>query len=775
MTVTVARASGGSTDVTLDTNAGTAGDQDTLTFTTTNWNTTQTVTVSAARDSDTTNDTATLTHSAAGGGYGSVTASVAVTVTDDDTAPMPMPMAPATLVSNLGQTADTSTPGTPGVSNPNQFFDYEVAQAFTTGGDHAQGYTLSAVVADLAGVDSGARPEVGIYTALSDDTAGTLVHRLTNPASLGAGQRTWTAPANATLARNTKYFVVFGNARGAAEYRLRSTSSDNDDAGAASGWSIADHRRHYDGAFWSTNTRPLKIGISGTSGAVAVSSAPALSTAAVDGAALVLTWDEALDTDSVPAADAFTVEVNDAERTVSNVAIAGRAVTLTLAPAVAHGDTVTLDYAVPSSNPIQDEAGNDAPALNDQAVTNNTPDTTAPALSAATVNGATLTLTYDEALDGTSVPGAGAFTVEVDDAAVFLAATNAVAVAGRAVTLTLASAVSAGDTVTVSYDVPTGMDANPIRDAAENNSAGLTDEAVANHTPGGAAVGVLADRGRRRHGDLHGAAEHPADRQRGGDGCRRQHGRDVRHQRRLERHTGDADLRAGRLEHGEDRDGEGGPGRRQNDDSATLTHTASGGGYGGLTASLAVTVTDADRAATTTPTAGLVSNLGQTAAGTVNLSSHGHRRAQQFTTGPNADGYTLSTVTANVQVLSGAAVRAYIYSASGSDPDTRLFALSNPASFDGVGNDTWRAPASAPALTADTGYFVVFERMGSNFIRIGQTDSTGNEDMGGAAGWSIADAHRELGGGRMVIGVRRIADRGQRRGGARAGHARPRR
>ena len=57
-----------------------------LTFTTTDWNTTQLVTVSAAQDDDAFNDTATLAHNAQGGDYDSITANLAVTVNDDDTA-----------------------------------------------------------------------------------------------------------------------------------------------------------------------------------------------------------------------------------------------------------------------------------------------------------------------------------------------------------------------------------------------------------------------------------------------------------------------------------------------------------------------------------------------------------------------------------------------------------------------------------------------------------------------------------------------------------------
>ena len=57
-----------------------------LTFTTSNWSTAKTVTVSAAEDDDSTEDTATVTHTVAGGDYGAITAQdVDVTVTDDDT------------------------------------------------------------------------------------------------------------------------------------------------------------------------------------------------------------------------------------------------------------------------------------------------------------------------------------------------------------------------------------------------------------------------------------------------------------------------------------------------------------------------------------------------------------------------------------------------------------------------------------------------------------------------------------------------------------------
>ena len=100
---------------------------------------------------------------------------------------------------------------------------------------------------------------------------------------------------------------------------------------------------------------------------------PTLSTAVVNGATLVLTYNEALDENSAPAASAFTVRVGGVARTVSNVAVSGSAVTLTLSSAVAARETVTVSYAVPTSNPVRDAAGNDAGAFDNQSATNATP------------------------------------------------------------------------------------------------------------------------------------------------------------------------------------------------------------------------------------------------------------------------------------------------------------------------------------------------------------------------------------------------------------------
>ena len=94
--------------------------------------------------------------------------------------------------------------------------------------------------------------------------------------------------------------------------------------------------------------------------------------ASVQGMSLVLVYDEALDPASMPATGAYTVTATVGATTtnleVSEVSIYGIWVTLTLDAAPAAGATVTLAYAPPASNPVQDEAGNDAPAFSGQKV-----------------------------------------------------------------------------------------------------------------------------------------------------------------------------------------------------------------------------------------------------------------------------------------------------------------------------------------------------------------------------------------------------------------------
>ena len=142
---------------------------------------------------------------------------------------------------------------------------------------------------------------------------------------------------------------------------------------------------------------------------------PELSTATVDGATLTLTYDEALDENSEPSSDAFSVAVGGTGRAVDGVSVAGSSVILTLGSAVASGVTVTVSYTAPTDAAaprIQDEAGNPAASFSDQDVENNTPPpantpaTGAPTISGTVRVGETLTASTSAIADADGMSGA---------------------------------------------------------------------------------------------------------------------------------------------------------------------------------------------------------------------------------------------------------------------------------------------------------------------------------------------------------------------------------
>ena len=312
-----------------------------------------------------------------------------------------------------------------------------------------------------------------------------------------------------------------------------------------------------------------------------------LQSAAVDGAALTLTYNETLDTGVTLPASAFVVNVNEASRSIMGAGVGGSSVLLLLSPPVVAGDTVNVDYTKPSgSDVIKDTQGRQADSFTGQAVTNNTapaetersdpaqtpgspnslkvvrhesgklmatwaaPDsgsdltgytvqwketgdgwqtqdsvsqadvkgtshlitgltdgveyavrviaskddsesapsgevtatpreTTPPSPSSVSVNGATLTVTFDEALAEVQAPASTAFAVTVAGNS---RGVSAVAVSGSAVTLTLVTAVSEGDAVTVDYTAPTGESAARLQDLEGNAAASFSGLDAGNDT-----------------------------------------------------------------------------------------------------------------------------------------------------------------------------------------------------------------------------------------------------------------------------------------------------
>ena len=138
---------------------------------------------------------------------------------------------------------------------------------------------------------------------------------------------------------------------------------------------------------------------------------PALVSAEIDGAELILEYDKTLDAGSTPSAFRFTVRVGGTRVSLASsnpVAIGGSAVTLKLASAVGPLDAVTLSYTAPSTNAIRDTNGVNALSFSNEPVTNNTANATGrPAITGQHQVGHTLTADTSgiDDPDGLSSPG----------------------------------------------------------------------------------------------------------------------------------------------------------------------------------------------------------------------------------------------------------------------------------------------------------------------------------------------------------------------------------
>jgi uncharacterized repeat protein (TIGR02059 family) len=98
--------------------------------------------------------------------------------------------------------------------------------------------------------------------------------------------------------------------------------------------------------------------------------------ATVNGKRLTMTFSSPLKGDSVPAAGAFTVKVNNAAVSLAGsnpVAVSGNTVTLNLAEPVRADNSVKVSYAKPASGALQNVVCEVAPSFTGQSVTNSTP------------------------------------------------------------------------------------------------------------------------------------------------------------------------------------------------------------------------------------------------------------------------------------------------------------------------------------------------------------------------------------------------------------------
>ena len=158
------------------------------------------------------------------------------------------------LVSNVGQSSST---------NQYQLGNFGFAQCFTTG-SASGGYRIGSVELNLASVPTipaGERKQIDVelWSAAASGLPNQKLLDLTTPSRLAAGNVEFLAPAMTTFAANTSYCVVF-NQTSTLAISWSGTTSKNEDASAAAGWSIADnHSGQISGTWFSLSTAVLQI------------------------------------------------------------------------------------------------------------------------------------------------------------------------------------------------------------------------------------------------------------------------------------------------------------------------------------------------------------------------------------------------------------------------------------------------------------------------------------------------------------------------------------
>ena len=376
------------------------------------------------------------------------------------------------LVSNLEQST----------SGFLQITFFAVAQGFTTGSNSA-GYILTSVEAGF-GLVSGMVSVDNLTVVLRPESSGapgTDGVTLINPPSLSAhSAATFTAPAGTTLSASTKYYVVlsYTDSESNRQVQLVPTDFSQEDS-AQSGWDI-DYGHLYRAAGtsddWSSLLElALRIKVNGTQPTQPTQpDAPTDLEATSGDGSVTLSWNVAFSNGgSAVTGHQYRQKTTGAFGDWQDIALsAAGGVNATSYTVTFLTNGTAYAFEVQARND-EDDSG----PSNQARATPVAGDTTAPMLQGATTTALELKLTYDENLDAGSEPAPTAFTVTVDDAT---RAVTGVSASSTNVFLTLASAVRAGETVTVSYAMPA---MNPLRDEASNPAAPFADHPVTNETP----------------------------------------------------------------------------------------------------------------------------------------------------------------------------------------------------------------------------------------------------------------------------------------------------
>ena len=396
------------------------------------------------------------------------------------------------------------------------------ALGFETGGNEA-GYVLTSVKIFIWEITHSAGVRVRIFNSTAEGNPGSSLYTLSGsvvlpttdlPPGEDSPASTFEAPANATLESNTRYFVVI-DSRSSQLYRfykIWGTLSDNISK-VADGWSMNNFRHTgiRDTGVWETADEVPFVEVAGH--AVVPSSDATLT-------GLGLTWDDGGTATDIALNPVFNASTTSYTASVANgvdrITIAGTKsdsgarvdyfdgtdTALTDADGNAAGFQVNLGVGANTIKAKVAASDGETTQTYTVVVTRAAGDTTAPTATGATVNGATLVISFNEALAAAANLANGAFTVKKTPSGgseTTVALTGSPTISGATVTLTLAAAVVSTDAVTVSYTPPTSGTANTLQDAAGNQVASFTDRTVTNNTAAQASLTAWFENGPDEH------------------------------------------------------------------------------------------------------------------------------------------------------------------------------------------------------------------------------------------------------------------------------------
>ncbi|WEK53915.1 MAG: Ig-like domain-containing protein [Candidatus Cohnella colombiensis] len=197
---------------------------------------------------------------------------------------------------------------------------------------------------------------------------------------------------------------------------------------------------------------------------------PQLASAVVLGTSLKLTFNEGISPTLLPLKSNFSVISGGVAQTINSVTVTNNVVELTLSKSLAGSASVYISY-IPGTTAIYDLSGNKALAFNNYQVT--VASTATATLLNATASGNQITLTYNGLLNTATIPYTTQYYTKVNNNFVSVIY---VSVQGTQVIISLATPVTTGQTVTLSYNA-TGV---ALKDALNQQVAAFADRAVTN-------------------------------------------------------------------------------------------------------------------------------------------------------------------------------------------------------------------------------------------------------------------------------------------------------